>query len=40
MAQLLVRSWMTTAKQRLEARAARNARSLEEEARAILEEAA
>ena len=40
MAQLTVRKLDDAAKQRLEARAAQNGRSLEAEARAILEEAA
>jgi antitoxin FitA len=40
MAQLTVRKIDEVAKQRLEARAARNGRTLEAEARAILEEAA
>ena len=40
MAQLLVRKLDDDAKERLEARAGRNGRSLEAEARAILEEAA
>lgn len=39
MAQLIVRKLDDDAKKRLEARASRNARSVEEEARAILEEA-
>lgn len=39
MAQLIVRKLNDDAKRRLEARASRNARSVEEEARAILEEA-